>query len=142
MNNRGKQQAISTDHPDLVQENDLPENASSFMATGECNIRVMVVYTHNADAARADILSDINNLINVANTGYANSGLAMDIELAAAYEVFYNEQDLDTSLDDLTFTGGWPIREMDDVHTDRNLWDADQVALITTGGGGSGLGKY
>ena len=98
-------------------------------ATGECLIRVMVPYTDDADAALADILSDINNLINIANTGYNNSGVNFNIELAASFEVIYTEVNINTSLDDLT-------DNTIPVLTDRQLWDADQVALITAGGSG------
>lgn len=110
-------------------------------STGECNVRVLVAYTTAAKAALPDILLDINNLINIANTGYINSSntganINMSIELAAAFEVAYTESgDLQTDLDRLTLsTDGF----MDIVHNYRNLWDADQCALIVTGGGGIG----
>lgn len=60
----------------------------------------------------------------------------MSIELAAAFEVAYTESGvLQTDLDRLTAsTDGF----MDIVHNYRNLWDADQCALIVSGGGGIG----
>lgn len=107
--------------------------------TGECNVRVLVAYTPQANAALPDVLLDIYNLINIANTGYAHSlqggpAIDMSIELAGAMEVDYTQSgNLTADLYALTFTNDG---KMDEVHTFRSLWDADQVALICTGGGG------
>lgn len=123
------------------RENQVQSRVATTSNTGECNVRVLVAYTTAARAAVPDILLDINNLINIANTGYLNSSntggnINMSIELAAAFEVAYTESGvLQTDLDRLTAsTDGF----MDIVHNYRNLWDADQCALIVSGGGGIG----
>ncbi len=131
--------------PELINEDQthrqqkVDSRVATTSLTGECNVRVLVAYTTAAAAAVPDILLDINNLINIANTGYLNSSntggnISMSIELAAAFEVAYTESGvLQTDLDRLTATtDGF----MDIVHNYRNLWDADQCALIVSGGGG------
>ena len=90
-------------HPDL--DGKTQREGRNVMTTGECNIRVLVAYTDDVDDAVADILMDIINMVNLANTGYANSATGADnfemsIELAVAYEVNYAETgDIDDDLD-------------------------------------------
>ena len=117
------------------------QESSGARVTGECNVRVLCPYTDDVDAAVADILSDINNMVNIANTGYMNSeaspggSISMRIELAAAYEVAYNETGT-TINDDLDCITNTSDGCLDDIHTQRSLWDADQVALLTDDGTG------
>ncbi|NNC96143.1 MAG: T9SS type A sorting domain-containing protein [Chitinophagales bacterium] len=123
-----KDKPLITDHPDLVYQTDNQDSR----ATGECLIRVMIIFTDDADAALADILADINNQFNIANTGYQNNNISMRIEMAACYEVFYTEVDLSTTLNDVTNGNG----VFSDADLNRGLWRADQVAVIMSGGGG------
>jgi hypothetical protein len=117
------------------------QESNGARVTGECNVRVLCPYTDDVDAAVADILSDINNMVNIANTGYINSesapggAISMRIELAAAYEVTYNETGT-TMNDDLGCITNTGDGCLDDIHTQRALWDADQVALLTDDGTG------
>ena len=131
---RGDEKAVQGDtygNTDLINS----VEATGARATGECNIRVLVAYTDDVDANRVDILSDIYGMINTANTGYNNSsGVTFSIELAMAYEVSYAETgDMGLDLDRLTNTSDGFL---DDIHTQRNLWDADQCVLLTANGSG------
>jgi hypothetical protein len=131
---RGDNPAVKGDdygNTDLINSQD----AAGGRATGECNIRVLVAYTDDVDDNRLDILSDIYGMINTANTGYSNSsGVTFSIELAMAYEVSYAETgNMNTDLDALTSTSDLIL---DDIHTQRNLWDADQCVLLTANGTG------
>ena len=132
-----KQQPINSDQD--RRNTEVQSRVVTLSNTGECNVRVLVAYTAAAKAAVPDILLDINNLINIANTGYINSSgtggsINMSIELATAFEVAYTESGiLLTDLERFTLpTDGF----MDVVHNYRNLWDADQCALLVAGGGG------
>ncbi len=128
--------------PDIIQNRASGEDGK---ATGDCKIRVLVAFTNAARLARANILLDILNEVNMANTGYNNSGALMQIELAVMYQTDYVEAG--ATLDDhlcrfrSTETVNVPIFSpcggyMNEVHSLRSLWRADQCALITTGGGG------
>jgi hypothetical protein len=131
---RGDNPAVKGDdygNADLINS----AEAAGARATGECNIRVLIAYTDDVDANRVDILSDIYGMINTANTGYNNSsGVVFSIELAVAYEVSYVETgNMNTDLDRITDTSDG---QLDDIHTQRNLWDADQCVLLTANGSG------
>lgn len=106
----------------------------SMRATGECSVRVLVAYTAATAAAVTDILSDIINMTNTANTGYANSNIAYQIELAGAYQIVYTGSgDIEVDRDRFRATSdGF----MDDIHTQRTLWEADQCMLLTSYGTG------
>jgi type IX secretion system substrate protein/reprolysin-like metallo-peptidase family M12B len=104
------------------------------LSTGECMVRVLVVYTPAVDAALTDALASIINQVNIANTGYDNSGTGFNIELASCYEISYVESS--SSSTDLGRFRNPSDGYMDDVHTQRTLWSADQCVLIKTGGGG------
>lgn len=125
--------------PDLINKSSKKQGKQLMSSTGECNIRVLVAYTSAARGVFPDILMEITNLINLANTGFRNSSgtganIDMSIELAVAYEISYTESgNLGTDRDRFRATSdGF----MDGVHTQRNLWDADQCALLVQGGGG------
>ncbi len=104
------------------------------MGTGECRIRVLVTYTSAAGGAFTDMLSEIINQVSLANTAYINSGTGFQIELAACYQNNYTESG--SSSTDLSRFRGTGDGFLDDVHTERSLWSADQCALIINGGGG------
>ncbi|MBK9018040.1 MAG: T9SS type A sorting domain-containing protein [Saprospiraceae bacterium] len=128
------------DLPDLRQK-DQSKLQPGQAATGECNVRVLVAYTDDVDAAVPDVLMDIVNMVNLANTGYINSSTGADafemsMELATAFEVNYAEtSDIDDDLDAFTDTGDGIL---DGIHAQRQLWDADQCVLLTTTGTGLG----
>lgn len=94
-------------------------------------IDVLVVYTPAARAAAGGTAA-IQNAIAVAvadtNQSYANSGVAQRIRLVHQSEIAYTENgDSGVDLDRLTGTSDG---HMDSVHTLRNTYGADLVALI------------
>jgi len=73
------------------------------------------------------MLNLINSAISQTNTTYANSQIAQRLRLVYAAEVSYTESGIDTDLTRLRNNGdGY----MDIVHTWRNTYGADEVALI------------
>jgi metallopeptidase family M12-like protein len=101
-------------------------------------IDVMVVYTEAARIAEGGT-SSIETLIDLAiqetNTSYANSGISQRINLVHTAEVVYTQSATGTT-DDVVIdrnrlqhpSDGY----MDEVHTLRDLYQADLVALLTT----------
>lgn len=94
-------------------------------------IDVMVVYTSAARSAAGGtqaMLNEVNTAINLTNQSYANTNVSQRVRLVYAAEVAYTETgDMHTDLNRLTYTDGF----MDEVHTWRNQFKADMVALIT-----------
>ncbi len=114
---------------------DLPENETlDAVPTGVTDdgsiIDVMVVYTQLARSAAGgttQMLNLINDAINQTNSTYANSQIAQRLRLVYAAEVSYTESGIDVDLTRLRNNGdGY----MDIVHTWRNTYGADEVALI------------
>ena len=95
-------------------------------------IDVLVVYTTKAKnnaSGQAGIEAKINNAVAMANQAYINSKIDMQINLVGMAETNYVETgNMSTSLTDLTGTSDG---KMDEVHTLRNQYGADQVALIS-----------
>ena len=105
------------------------------------NIDVLVVYTPAAlvwAGSVAAMESQILNSADLANVSYANSGIPLTITVAHMAQVQYVEDyALALALAKLTFDNDGI---MDEVHTLRDEWDADMVALITSGGDVAGIG--
>ncbi len=103
-------------------------------ATGECKIRVLIGFTTSAQNQYTSILAQLVNQVNLANAAYDNAQVGFNIEMALAYNVGYAETgNLGTDLDRWEFTNdGF----MDEVHSNRTLFDADMCALIVNDGGG------
>ena len=95
-------------------------------------IDVLVVYTTKAKnnaSGQAGIEAKITNAVAMANQAYINSKIDMQINLVGTAETNYAETgNMSTSLSDLTGTGDG---KMDEVHSLRNQYGADQVALIS-----------
>ena len=70
----------------------------------------------------------IQNAVAVANQAYANSKVAITLNLVQLQEVSYTEGGVQSSLDDLRGTSDG---KMDSVHTLRNQTGVDVVSLIT-----------
>jgi len=100
-------------------------------STGQV-IDLMVVYTPNARANAggvSGIEAKIVNAVTKANQAYLNSQVDMQLNLVKMAEVSYTETgNMATSLSDLRGTADG---KMDNVHTLRNQYGADQVALVT-----------
>ena len=92
----------------------------------------MVVYTPKAKnnaSGQAGIETKITNAVAMANQAYINSKIDMQINLVGMAETNYVETgNMTTSLTALTGTSDG---KMDEVHTLRNQYGADQVALVT-----------
>jgi hypothetical protein len=104
-------------------------------------IDVMVVYTAAARSGAGGTTA-MENLIDLAvtetNTGYSNSGVNQRIRLVHTAEVVYDETGFDwnTTLTRLRSTSdGY----MDDVHTWRDTYSADEVVLIVNDSGYCGI---
>lgn len=105
-------------------------------ATTNTIVDLLVVYTPTARAKQGG-LAAMNALIamgvDLANQAYRNSQIAMQLRLVRAAEVAYTETgDINTDLVRLrSKSDGF----MDQVHTLRNQYKADMVALIVDNGG-------
>jgi len=133
--------ADDLDYDYVPEKGSIPETEDSIFedeafpkATGECKIRVLVGYTLSAQNQFTSILAELVNQVNLANASYDNAQVGFNIELAVAYRVVYTESgNLGTDLSRWRATAdGF----MDDVHSQRILWDADMCALIVNDGGG------
>jgi hypothetical protein len=104
-------------------------------------IDVLVVYTARAKnnaSGQAGIEAKISNAVAMANQAYINSKIDMQINLIAMKETNYVETgNMSTSLSDLTGTSDG---KMDEVHTWRNQYGADQVALVSADANYCGIG--
>jgi len=120
--------------PAFKNEDMLRDEFGAPKATGECKIRVLIGFTTSAQGQYTSILAELVNQVNLANAAYDNAQVGFNIELALAYNVGYNETgNLNTDLDRWEFTNdGF----MDEVHSNRTLFDADMCALIVNDGGG------
>lgn len=118
---------------------------------GECKIRLLVAYTTAVDNASADIKSYIDARVLDYNACNDASNAGHNVELARVVETNYSE-----SFAACTHpVYGWTstpldlcrLREpsdgfMDDLHDERELWDADLVALMCTDNNGWGGYAY
>ncbi|MCU0286315.1 MAG: M12 family metallo-peptidase, partial [Acidobacteria bacterium] len=117
------------------------EKINEVLDTGNY-IDVMVLYTSTARSAVGGT-SAMGNLINLAvtetNTGYNNSGVTQRLRLVHTVEVSYSETgfDWDIALDRLRGeTDGY----MDNIHTLRDTYGADEVVLIVSATDYCGMG--
>jgi hypothetical protein len=139
-NTEKKPQALFLENTDLSRKR-LQSESRDLAATGECRVRVLVAYTDDVAASFADILSEIEMLFVLANEAYiegddAGDPLDLHIELAATYQVNYEEPVDNNTAEILTCLRSMTDGCLDDIHVQRDLWDADQCALIFTGNGG------
>lgn len=113
----------------IKSEKDCPDPATQ--------IDIMVVYTADAriGAGGNDGMEAlIYQCINMCNLAYFNSNINQRLNLVHFEEITYTESgDLNTDLDALTLSDG----VIDNVHTLRNTYSADEVImLVETGGAG------
>ncbi|PPD03939.1 MAG: hypothetical protein CTY29_07755 [Methylobacter sp.] len=120
-----------------VPEADTPSTAGSIApsaqaATTGTVIDLMVAYTAKAKnnaSGQAGIEAKITNAVAMANQAYLNSHVDMQLNLVKMVEVNYAESgNMSQSLTDLT---GTKDGKMDEIHSLRNQYGADQVSLIT-----------
>jgi hypothetical protein len=113
-----------------VPEGELADAVPAAVADDGSEIDVMVVYTPMARVAQggtAAMLNLINSAVSQTNSSYANSQITQRLNLVHTAEVSYTESgDIVTDLYRLRDVDGF----MDNVHTLRDLYDADDVALL------------
>ena len=100
-------------------------------------IRVMVVITNAAKAKIGNITTFANLAISETNTGYTNSGVEINMQLAGLYSTSYVESGSFTT--DLSRFRGTTDGYMDSIHSLRNTNAADVVMLIIDNGSSCGL---
>lgn len=105
-------------------------------------VEILVVYTATARSG-AGGTSAIENLIDLAiaetNTGYGNSGVSQRLRLVHTAEVDYSESSFNWSTT-LTRLRQTSDGYMDDVHTLRDAYGADEVVLIVNNSASCGIG--
>jgi hypothetical protein len=124
--------------PDLdgipSNEDSVWDDIGSAKATGECKIRVLIGFSPNAQGQFTSILAQLVNQVNLANAAYDNAAVGFNIELAMAYNTGVNSAG--STGTDLSRWRSTSDGIMDDVHSNRTLFDADMCAYIYQGGGG------
>lgn len=94
----------------------------------DCKIRVLVLYTQNAQSSVSNIKNTILTAVALTNQSFANSQINYRIELVYAGRTNYTESGYSTDLSRFRTTGdGY----MDEVHTLRNKYSADVCVLLT-----------
>ncbi|HEX9941707.1 MAG TPA: M12 family metallo-peptidase [Thermoanaerobaculia bacterium] len=122
--------AMPPDHPESYAT--LPRIGMPRRPAGQAKvntvIRVLVNYTPAAAAASGDIVGLINLAVAESNQGYANSGVFIDLALAAQGQTSYTESgSFDT---DLARYRGTSDGFMDEIHATRDANAADVAVLI------------
>jgi hypothetical protein len=127
---------------------DLPADAGADKASSDAlafddgsQIDVLVVYTKaalNAAGGRKALKTLIKLAISETNTSYANSGITQRVRLVHKAKVTYSEAGFDwgTTLNRLTNTSDG---HMDNVHTLRDTYKADEVVLLVANGDYCGM---
>ena len=94
----------------------------------ECKIRVLVLYTPNAQSSVSDIKNTILTAVALTNQSFINSQINYQIELVYAGQTNYTESSY--SLDLSRFSQA-DDGYMEEVHTLRNKYSADVCVLLT-----------
>lgn len=133
--------AMPKDHPEAFDRMPVTPMATSSTdfsaAAANTVVRVMVNYTPSAAAASGDINGLINLAVAETNQGYANSGVAITLELADASQVTYTETgDFSTDLARYRTPGDG---HMDGIHATRDASGADVAMLVVTNDAYCGL---
>lgn len=94
----------------------------------ECKIRVLVLYTPQAESSVSNIINTILTAVSLSNQSFINSQINYRIELVYAGETSYSESSYQTDLQRFkTPNDGY----MDEVHVLRNLYSADICVLLS-----------
>ncbi|MBM3535927.1 MAG: hypothetical protein FJX60_23185 [Alphaproteobacteria bacterium] len=115
-------------NPGLQAPQSSPYRAS---ADGNTTINVLAVYSSRSESASSDIVSEIHLAVATSNTVYANSGIAITLNLVGAQLMSdYSETSRSyvNILNDLTGTSDG---RMDSVHALRTSLGADLVVYFT-----------
>lgn len=128
---------MPADHPAeyaLLPKIQMPQSISTKAIS---TIRVMVVSTQSAAAASGDIVGLVNLAVAESNTGYANSGVEINLQLAGSYTTTYVESGSFST--DLTRFRGTTDGYMDSYHATRNTVAADVMMLLINNASSCGL---
>lgn len=114
----------------VIDKNTVPVLKSTNV--NSCNMRILVLYTPNAEAYFSDILNSIEHVINVANEYLGNSLVDETYELAYAGLTNYTEYTVGdgryTDINRFRIDGdGY----MDEVHDLRDKYSADVCVLLS-----------
>ena len=128
---------------DLGNEDD---NSSIFPmlragTTYDCKIRVLVLYTPNAQSSVSNIKNTVLEAVDLTNESFINSNIDYQIELAYVGLTNYTETG-NTSSDYLTALDRFKTNGdgyMDEVHTLRNKYSADVCVLLVGNSASCGL---
>ena len=102
----------------------------------DCKIRVIVLYTPNAQSSVSNIKNTALTAVALTNQSFINSQINYQIELAYVGRTNYTESGYSTDLSRFRITGdGY----MDEVHTLRNKYSADVCVLLTYESGVCGV---
>jgi hypothetical protein len=134
------QDAIPVPESEIPQAAYAQQDAPVAEQAGATTLDVMVVYTAGARQAAggtAGIQSEIQLAIAELNQSFSNSGVQMQARLAHSAEVAYSDEQagLSTTLARLRSPSDGYV---DQVHSLRNQYGADVVALLVNGPGASG----
>jgi len=128
---------MPADHPAeyaLLPKIQMPPSISTKAIS---TIRVMVVSTQSAAAASGDIVGLVNLAVAESNTGYANSGVEINLQLAGSYTTTYVESGSFST--DLSRFRGTTDGYMDSFHATRNTVAADVMMLLINNASSCGL---
>lgn len=129
--------SLTVDHSilDAAPIDDLSSSDDGVNTSAEAagtTIDVMVLYTQNAKnnaSGASGIEAKIINAVEKANQAYINSDIDMQLNVVHMGDIQYAETgNMSTSLNHLTSTNDGQI---DQVHSLRNQYGADQVVLVT-----------
>ena len=127
----------------LSADNDEQSNSNSTTSNDQnasYTVDLLVVYTEAAKSGAGGqdaINALIESAVSSANTSYGNSEVSLNLRLVGSEEVSYNESG--TSSTDITRLQGSTDGYMDEVHTLRDNYKADLVALIVNDLSGCGI---
>ncbi len=131
--NSGKKSGTGFKVPDDEPEGERKSSAA------ECDVRLMVVYTNSVDNLSPNIADLIELEIDNFNDINNNSDVSFNVTLARSLEVNYNETNQELQHPQVS---SWDISRdlyrlwhpndgwMDNVHTERGLYDADMVLFM------------
>ena len=120
-----------------LQDRDIVRDAGGGSRVNDCTIRYLVAYTDDVDAAYADPHSLVQGSVDDHNLVNSNSNVTHTVELARSVMVTYGETGNFTTDRDRFQNSSDGF--MDNIHTLRDLYDADVCQLLLNSGSGCGL---
>lgn len=129
--------------PDPLRDGDVHPDGAVADDDGSI-VDMLVVYTTTAKNASSNISGEIRLAIDETNQAYLNSGVPHRVRLVGTSEVSYTESGIlcNDPNSDLTRLAGTTDGYMDNVHSLRNSYGADQVTLIVNTGNACGCAYF